>query len=72
METLLILFGLFALLLSGVPVAGARGGLGLILLARGGFSPLMAPAGFLSAMDNFVLVAVPLKKQKSRRNSTSS
>ncbi|MEM6848972.1 MAG: TRAP transporter large permease, partial [Pseudomonadota bacterium] len=60
METLLILLGLFALLLSGVPVAFALGGLGLILLALGGFSPLMAPAGFLSAMDNFVLVAVPL------------
>ena len=60
METLLILLGLFGLLLSGVPVAFALGGLGLILLALGGFSPLMAPAGFLSAMDNFVLVAVPL------------
>ncbi|MEM9223475.1 MAG: TRAP transporter large permease [Pseudomonadota bacterium] len=60
MEALLILAGLFALLLVGVPVAFALGGLGVILLALGGFSPLMAPAGFLSAMDNFVLVAVPL------------
>ena len=60
METLLILGALFALLLLGVPVAFALGGLGLILLAIGGFSPLMAPAAFLSSMDNFVLVAVPL------------
>ncbi|MEM8855907.1 MAG: TRAP transporter large permease subunit, partial [Pseudomonadota bacterium] len=60
METLLILAALFALLLSGVPVAFALGGLGVLLLALGGFSDLMAPAGLLSAMDNFVLVAVPL------------
>ena len=60
MQTILILLGLFALLLAGVPVALALGGLGVILLAAAGFSPLMAPAGFLSAMDNFVLVAVPL------------
>ncbi|MEM6761854.1 MAG: TRAP transporter large permease [Pseudomonadota bacterium] len=60
METVLILVGLFALLLMGIPVAFALGGLGVLLLAIGGFSPLMAPAGFLSAMDNFVLVAVPL------------
>ncbi|MBJ3774376.1 TRAP transporter large permease [Acuticoccus mangrovi] len=60
METLLILAALFALLLIGVPVAFALGGLGLMLLAFGGFSPLMAPAGILSSMDNFVLVSVPL------------
>ncbi|MEM7695059.1 MAG: TRAP transporter large permease [Pseudomonadota bacterium] len=60
METLLILLSLFALLLAGVPVAFALGGLGVLLLAFAGFSDLMAPAGFLSAMDNFVLVAVPL------------
>lgn len=60
METLLILLALFALLLVGVPVAFALGGLGVILLAIGGFSPLMAPASVLSSMDNFVLVAVPL------------
>ena len=60
MTTVLILAALFSLLLIGIPVAFALGGLGLILLALKDFSPLMAPAGFLSAMDNFVLVAVPL------------
>ncbi len=60
METVYILLGLFGLLLLGVPVAFALGGLGVILLAIGGFSPLMAPAGLLSAMDSFVLIAVPL------------
>lgn len=60
MATITILLALFALLLVGVPVAFALGGLGVILLWAAGFSPLIAPAGFLSAMDNFVLVAVPL------------
>ncbi|GAB5376978.1 MAG: TRAP transporter large permease subunit [Acuticoccus sp.] len=60
MQTILILLVLFALLLVGVPVAFALGGLGVLLLALGGFSPLMAPASVLSSMDNFVLVAVPL------------
>ncbi len=60
METVVILLALFGLLLSGVPVAFALGGLGVLMLALAGFSPLMAPAGFQSAMDNFVLVAVPL------------
>ncbi|WMS43006.1 TRAP transporter large permease [Acuticoccus sp. MNP-M23] len=60
MDTVLILASLFGLLLLGVPVAFALGGLGVILLAIGGFSPLMAPAGLLSAMDSFVLIAVPL------------
>ena len=58
--TVLILAALFGLLLLGVPVAFALGGLGVILFAVAGFSPLMAPAGFLAAADNFVLVAVPL------------
>ena len=60
MDILLVLLALFVLLLSGIPVAFALGGLGLGLLVFGGFSPLMAPAGLLSAMDSFVLVAVPL------------
>ncbi len=60
MELLIVLIALFALLLSGIPVAFALGGLGVGLLLFGGFSPLIAPAGLLSAMDSFVLVAVPL------------
>lgn len=60
MTTLLILLMLFSLLAMGIPVAFALGGLGAILLLFGGFSPLMVPQGFLSTMDNFVLLAVPL------------
>lgn len=60
MTTILILAALFALLASGIPVAFALGGLGAILLLIGDFSPLMVPQGFLSTIDNFVLLAVPL------------
>lgn len=60
MTTLAILVGLFALLLAGVPIAFALGGLGLVLLMVGGFSPLMVPQGMLSAVDSFILLAVPL------------
>ncbi len=57
---LLILVVLFALLLLGVPVAFSLGGLGLSMLAVGGFSPLMAPQAILSTLDGFILLAVPL------------
>ncbi len=60
MTVVLILAGLFGLLLLGVPVAFALGGLGLTLLLAGGFSPLMAPQAVLSTLDGFILLAVPL------------
>jgi C4-dicarboxylate transporter DctM subunit len=60
MTTIIILVVLFALLLAGVPVAFALGGLGFLLLAAAGFSPLIAPQGLLGTIDNFVLLAVPL------------
>lgn len=60
MTTVLILLALFTLLLMRVPVAFALGGLGLVLLLMGGFSPLMAPQSMLGTIDNFVLLAVPL------------
>lgn len=60
MTTVSILLALFALLLIGVPVAFALAGLGFGLLAFGGFSPLMTPAGLLSATESFILLAVPL------------
>jgi C4-dicarboxylate transporter DctM subunit len=60
MVTILILLALFTLLLMRVPVAFALGGLGLVLLLMGGFSPLMAPQSMLGTIDNFVLLAVPL------------
>ena len=56
MTTFLILTALFALLAAGVPVAFALGGLGVILLLIGDFSPLMVPQAFLSTIDNFVLL----------------
>jgi C4-dicarboxylate transporter DctM subunit len=60
MTTVLILAALFTLLLIRVPVAFALGGMGLALLVLGGFSPLMAPQAILSALDGFILLAVPL------------
>ena len=60
MTIVLILAGLFALLLIGVPVAFALGGMGLAMLLLGGFSPLMAPQAILSTLDGFILLAVPL------------
>ena len=60
MTIALILAALFALLLLGVPVAFALGGLGLALLLIGDFSPLMAPQGIHSTLDGFILLAVPL------------
>ncbi len=60
MTVLLILAVLVALLLAGVPVAFALGGMGLSMLLVGGFSPLMAPQAILSTLDGFILLAVPL------------
>lgn len=60
MTIALILVCLFGLLLLGVPVAFALGGLGLGMLLLGGFSPLMAPQALLSTLDGFILLAVPL------------
>lgn len=60
MTIVLILTCLFGLLLLGVPVAFALGGLGLGMLLLGGFSPLMAPQALLSTLDGFILLAVPL------------
>ncbi len=60
MTVLLILLALFVLLLAGVPVAFALGGLGLGMLILGGFSPLMAPQAILSTLDGFILLSVPL------------
>ncbi|MBO6815947.1 MAG: TRAP transporter large permease subunit [Rhizobiaceae bacterium] len=60
MTVAIILFILFGLLLIGVPVAYALGGIGLGMLILGGFSPLMAPQAVLSTLDGFILLAVPL------------
>ncbi len=60
MTIILILAALFFLLLLGVPVAFALGGMGLGMLLLGGFSPLMAPQSILSTLNGFILLAVPL------------
>ena len=60
MTVVLIIGLLIALLLAGVPVAFALGGMGLSMLLLGGFSPLMAPQAILSTLDGFILLAVPL------------
>jgi len=60
MTTVLILAALLALLLCGVPVAFALGGLGLILIWTGNLATVMVPQGLYSSIDNFVLLAVPL------------
>jgi C4-dicarboxylate transporter DctM subunit len=60
LTVILIIGALFTLLLLRMPVAFALGGLGLVLLMIGGFSPLMAPQAVLSTLDGFILLAVPL------------
>jgi len=60
MTVVIVLAALMGLLLVGVPVAFALGGIGFAMLAVGGFSPLMAPQAVLSTLDGFVLLAVPL------------
>lgn len=60
MTVVVVIAALMGLLLIGVPVAFALGGIGLAMLALGGFSPLMAPQAVLSTLDGFILLAVPL------------
>ena len=60
MTTLVILLALLVLLLAGVPVAFALGAVGLGLLWLGDFSVLIVPQTFLSSIDSFILLAVPL------------
>jgi tripartite ATP-independent transporter DctM subunit len=60
MTALWILLALMALLFSGVPVAFALGGLGMVLLYSADLSLLMVPQGLYSVMDSFILLAVPL------------
>ncbi|PKQ12230.1 MAG: C4-dicarboxylate ABC transporter permease [Alphaproteobacteria bacterium HGW-Alphaproteobacteria-1] len=60
LTVILILAALFALLLIGVPVAFALGGLGMALLIIGDFAPRMASTALLSSLDSFILIAVPL------------
>ena len=60
MTVLIILIALFTLLLLGVPVAFALGGLGMGLLVIGDFAPRIASTALFSSLDSFILIAVPL------------
>lgn len=60
MSALAILAALLGLLLAGIPVAFALGGLGLILMWLGHLAPVMVPQALYSTTDNFVLLSVPL------------
>ncbi len=60
MLTLGILGSLLGLLALRIPVAFALGGLGVILLLAGGFSPLMVPSGLHASTQSFVLLSVPM------------
>jgi C4-dicarboxylate transporter DctM subunit len=60
MLTIAILGGLLGLLALRIPVAFALGGLGIILLLAGGFSPLMVPSGLQASTQNFILLSVPM------------
>ncbi len=60
MTAFIILLVLLLLLLSGIPVAFALGGLGLALIVLGDMSPIMIPQGLYSVVDNFILLAIPL------------
>jgi C4-dicarboxylate transporter DctM subunit len=57
---LAILAGLIVALLSGLPIAFALGGMGLLLLVGGNFNPIMVAQALYSVLDNFILLAVPL------------
>ena len=60
MTALVILAVLLALLLAGVPIAFALGGLGAAMLFFEDISLVMVPQNLLSGVDSFVLLAVPL------------
>lgn len=60
MTTIAIIAALVVLLAARVPVAYALGGLGVLLLLLGGFSPLIVPQGLLASTENFVLLSVPM------------
>ncbi len=60
MTVAIILLALFAILLAGVPVAFALAGLGAALLSLKGMPMVMVGQNLTGALNNFVLLAVPL------------
>ena len=60
MTGFLILIALIVIIVAGVPIAFALGGLGLVLLLANDVSLIMVPQGLYSAVDNFILLAAPL------------
>jgi len=59
-SALVVLLALLAVLVSGVPIAFALGGLGLVLLLMNGLPPIIIAQNLYGGIDNFVLLAVPL------------
>ena len=60
MSAFIILLILLALLLTGLPIAFALGGLGLALLLANDLSLVIVPQALYSSIDNFILLAAPL------------
>jgi tripartite ATP-independent transporter DctM subunit len=60
MTTTVILLALVGLLLAGVPVAFALGGLALGLIWAADLAPVIVPQALYGSIDNFVLLSVPL------------
>ncbi len=60
MTTTIILLALVGLMLAGVPVAFALGGLGLGLIWAADLAPVIVPQALYGSIDNFVLLSVPL------------
>ena len=60
MSAFVILLILLALLLTGLPIAFALGGLGLALLLANDLSLVIVPQALYSSIDNFILLAAPL------------
>lgn len=60
MTTTFILLALVGLMLAGVPVAFALGGLALGLIWAADLAPVIVPQALYGSIDNFVLLSVPL------------
>lgn len=60
MTLFLILGGLLLLLFSGLPVAFVLMSMGTVMLIAHGLPLIMVAQNMLSAVDNFVLLSVPM------------
>jgi len=60
MTAFLIILSLFAVLLVGIPIAFALGGMGAVLIILDGLNPIIVTQALYSSVDSFILLAVPL------------